>query len=77
MFVADGERGYDEYEAEMLLPLASGMVEGSMFSVHSTKRGKTYLYHIKDPVPSRKELKRAKQWASSAIKVFGWPAQKS
>ncbi len=55
------------------LPLLSGMGEGHFFTIHTTKRGQTYLYWIKEPRLTKRDLIKAKQEARRLGKALGLP----
>lgn len=58
------------YEVEMSEPLPDGMGPGNLFTIHLTKRGKTYLYWITKPSLTRSDLKRARFRARELRKVL-------
>jgi len=68
---ADGE----DLFAEMSVPLPDDAVEGSLFTIHRTKAGHTYVYWIKTrwtkrqvKVARQRGRQKAREWAEA----FGW-----
>jgi hypothetical protein len=60
--------GDDELIADMLEPLPRHAQAGSLFTIHQTKAGATYLYWITEPRTTRRQIKlarqRARRWAA-------------
>lgn len=63
------EEFYAEMKPEFLDPDA---VEGSLFTIHRTKRGRTYIYWIKRPLITQRQIKKARRWAEKIRKELGW-----
>lgn len=61
-----------ELYAEMALPLPDGMGPGNIFTIHRTKRGRTYLYWVLRPAFTRSQIKRARTEARRLWKVLVW-----
>lgn len=59
-----------EYSAEMIEPLPKGMGPGNLFTIHRTRRGKTYLYWITEPRITKRQIKKANQWARNMARML-------
>jgi hypothetical protein len=66
--------GHD-YIAEMKDPLPAHARHGSYFTIHTTKRGHTYLYWITKPLITQRQIKKARQWASRMHKALFDPEE--
>jgi hypothetical protein len=60
-----------DYEAQMIDELPAHAQEGSYFTIHRTKRGRTYIYWITTPWTKR-QLKKARQRADQWAKELSW-----
>ena len=53
-----------DYSAEMRDPLPPDMGEGNTFSIHKPKRGPSYIYWIRGPKLTKRQVKKARQRAA-------------
>lgn len=60
----------DNTVAEMTEPLPADAGEGSLFTIHRTKRGRAYVYWITEPTWTRRDVKKARQSAREFAHLF-------
>lgn len=59
-----------EYEAKMNAPLPDDVKVGSYFTIHRPNHGDPYLYWIRGPMITKRQIKSARKRARELLKLI-------